>query len=85
MSDCRHRQGMKRHEFSRTDDGSIAEVFGCEKHGGCTLVDHGVTMLDLTAPPRSRRMRSPGRQDSRGRGNLLLWWPDHRLCLLNIR
>ena len=50
MSDCRHRQGMTRHEFSRTDDGSIAEVFGCEKHGGCTLVDHGVTMMDLMAP-----------------------------------
>ena len=51
MSDCRHRQGMKRHEFSHNDDGIIVEVFGCEKHGGCTLGDHGVTMLDLTAPP----------------------------------
>ena len=50
MSDCRHRQEWKRHEFSRNDDGNIVEVLGCEKHGECTLVDAEVATVDLMAP-----------------------------------
>ena len=50
MSDCRHRQDRTRHEFSRTDDGNIVEVLGCEKHGECTLADAGVVTVDLMAP-----------------------------------
>ena len=50
MSDCRHRQERTRHEFSRTDDGNIVEVLGCEKHGECTLADAGVVTVDMMAP-----------------------------------
>ena len=49
MSDCRYRQDRTRREFSRTDGASIVDVFGCEKHGECTLADAGVVVVDLMA------------------------------------
>ena len=48
-SDCRHRQERTRHEFSRTDGVAIVGVFGCEKHGECTLTDAGGVTMDLLA------------------------------------
>ena len=50
MSDCRHRQGIKRHEFSRLDDAVVVEVMACEKNDECTLVDGGVMASDMAAP-----------------------------------
>jgi len=49
MSDCRHRQDRTRHEFSRTEDAVVIEVFGCDKHGECTLTDVGVATAEMIA------------------------------------
>jgi hypothetical protein len=50
MSDCRHRQGRARYEFSRHDGDTVVGVFGCEKHGECTLNDSGVVVPDVSSP-----------------------------------
>ena len=50
MSDCRHRLEQTRYEFSRLDGSTIVGVFGCDKHGECTLTDTGVVTVDLMAP-----------------------------------
>lgn len=68
MSDCRHRQGMKRYEFSRTDESVVVEVLGCEKHDECTIADADVMLCDMSAQATPKGCGHLGEKVREGEG-----------------